>query len=86
MKRTSNISRLVEVCLRFIGLWPNSVHSNLHLPIYMAVIVLSQYYQYTYIFMHFDSSNFSLLIDSIGIALANTLTFLKLFALWWNRR
>lgn len=45
-----------------------------------------QYYQYTYVVTHFDARNFSILMDCLGLALANSLATLKLFVMRWNRR
>ncbi|KAL0111078.1 hypothetical protein PUN28_012802 [Cardiocondyla obscurior] len=86
MKRTSTISRPVEIGLRFIGMWPDSTYATLYWLIYMATMVLVQYYQYAYVLTHFDLSDISLLMDCLGLTLAYTLAFLKLLALWWNRR
>ncbi|EZA57551.1 hypothetical protein X777_02089 [Ooceraea biroi] len=86
MKRTSTISGLVEFGLRFIGMWPGSTYANLWWLIYMTTIVIVQYYQYMYVCTHFDLSDLSLLMDCLGLTLAYSLAFVKLFALWWNRR
>ncbi|KAH0956627.1 OrV7 [Eciton burchellii] len=86
MKRASTISRSIEICLRFVGLWPDSVYANLYWFIYMATLVIMQYCQYAYIVMHFDLSNLWLLMDCLSLTLAYTLAFLKLLILWWNRR
>ncbi|KAL6254519.1 hypothetical protein P5V15_014572 [Pogonomyrmex californicus] len=86
MKRTSTISRPVEIGLRFIGMWPDSAYATLYWLIYMTTMVIVQYYQYAYVLTHFDLSDISLLMDCLGLTLAYTLAFLKLFALWWNRR
>ncbi|KYM97079.1 Putative odorant receptor 13a [Cyphomyrmex costatus] len=45
-----------------------------------------QYYQYMYIFVHFDSNDLWLLMDCLSLTLAYSLAFLKLLVLWWNRR
>lgn len=86
MKRTSTISLPVEIGLRFIGMWPDSAYATLYWLTYMATMVIVQYYQYTYVLTHFDLSDISLLMDCLGLTLAYTLAFVKLFALWWNRR
>ncbi|XP_018364902.1 PREDICTED: uncharacterized protein LOC108762413 [Trachymyrmex cornetzi] len=86
MKRTSTISRLVEFGLRLIGMWPDSAYPNLYWSMYMTMLGLYQYFQYSYIVTHFDTSNLSVLTDCLGLALANTSAFLKLFFLRWNRR
>jgi len=86
MKRTSTISRLVEFGLRLIGMWPDSAYPNFYWSMYMTMLGLYQYFQYSYIVTHFDTSNLSILTDCLGLALANTSAFLKLFFLRWNRR
>ncbi|XP_071644351.1 odorant receptor 13a-like [Temnothorax longispinosus] len=86
MTRATTISRSVEIGLRFIGMWPDSAYPNLYWSLYMTLILVSQYYQYSYVVAHFDLSNLPLLSDCLGLALANTLAFLKLLSLWWNRR
>ncbi|XP_077261549.1 odorant receptor 82a-like isoform X1 [Temnothorax americanus] len=86
MTRATTISRSVEIGLRFIGMWPDSAYPNLYWSLYMTLILVSQYYQYSYVVAHFDLSNLPLLSDCLGLALANTLAFFKLLSLWWNRR
>ncbi|KAM0736511.1 Odorant receptor 13a [Formica fusca] len=86
MKRISTISRPVEIGLRFIGMWPDSAYATLCWVIYMTTMVIVQYYQYAYVFVHFDLNDISLLMDCLGLTLAYTLAFFKLLALWWNRR
>lgn len=86
MKRTSTISRPVEIGLRFIGMWPDSAYATLCWLMYMVTMVIVQYYQYAYVFAHFDLNNIPLLMDCLGLTLAYTLAFFKLLALWWNRR
>lgn len=86
MKRTNNVSLLVEICLRSIGIWPDSILPNLHLSIYMTTVAILQYHQYAYIIAYFDMRYLSAMIESIGLTIANTLSLLKIFSLWWNRR
>ncbi|XP_011156215.2 odorant receptor 82a [Solenopsis invicta] len=86
MKRASTISLPVEIGLRFIGMWPESAYSNLYWSMYMTLIVVAQYYQYSYVVARFDVNNLIILTDCLGLALANTLVLLKLVCLFWNRR
>ncbi|KAL0133979.1 hypothetical protein PUN28_001119 [Cardiocondyla obscurior] len=86
MKRSTSISRTVEIGLRFIGMWPDSAYPNLYWSMYMTMVVVFQYHQYSYVVAHFDVSNLTSLTDCLGLALANTLAFFKLICLWWNRR
>ncbi|XP_036141364.1 uncharacterized protein LOC118645085 [Monomorium pharaonis] len=85
MKR-AGISRPVEIGLRFIGMWPESAYPNLYLFMFMTMIAVMQYYQYLYVVTRFDMTNLTVLTDCLGLALANTLAFFKLFCLAWNRR
>ncbi|XP_039310430.1 odorant receptor 82a-like [Solenopsis invicta] len=86
MKRAYTISRSIEIGLRFIGMWPDSAYPNLYWFSYVTTVAIVQYYQYTYIFVHFDSNNLWLLMDCLSLSLAYSLAFLKLLVLWWNRR
>lgn len=86
MVRTTTISPWVEFGLRFIGMWPNSAYPNLYWTSYMILLVVLLYFQYLYVTMHFDAHNLSLLMDCLGLSLANTLATLKLVMLRWNRR
>ncbi|XP_011862407.1 PREDICTED: odorant receptor 82a-like isoform X2 [Vollenhovia emeryi] len=86
MTRTNTISRTVEIGLRFIGMWPGSAYPNLYWFSYMTTVVIVQYYQYAYIFAHFDLNDLWLLMDCLSLTLAYSLAFLKLLVLWWNRR
>ncbi|XP_067206874.1 odorant receptor 13a-like isoform X2 [Linepithema humile] len=86
MKRTSTISRPIEIVFRFIGMWPDSAYSTFCWLIYMTTMVIVQYFQYAYVLAHFDLSDIPLLMDCLGLTLAYTLAFVKLFVLWWKRR
>ncbi|XP_011631008.1 odorant receptor 82a-like isoform X1 [Pogonomyrmex barbatus] len=86
MKHASTINRGVEIGLRFIGMWPDSAYPTLYWSTYMTVIAVLQYFQYSYVIAHFDISNLQILTDCLGLALATTLAFFKLFVLMWNRK
>lgn len=86
MSRAPTVSRLVEIGLRFIGMWPDSAYPDLYWSVYMTAIAILQYHQYSYVIAHFNLNDLSLLMDGLGLALANTLAFLKLLTLRWNRR
>lgn len=47
----------------------------------MYMIVVSQYFQYSYVVVHFNLSNLWILTDCLGLALMDTLALLKLFLL-----
>ncbi|EGI58894.1 Putative odorant receptor 13a [Acromyrmex echinatior] len=76
----------IEIGLRFIGMWPDSAYPNFYWFSYMTTVAIVQYYQYTYIFVHFDLNDLWLLMDCLSLTLGYSLAFLKLLVLWWNRR
>ncbi|XP_032669824.1 uncharacterized protein LOC116843478 [Odontomachus brunneus] len=86
MVRATTISPWVEIGLRFIGLWPDSAYPDLYWTSYMTFLTVVQYYQYSYVVAHFDARDLSLLMDCLGLSLANSLAMLKLIMLRWNRR
>ncbi|KAL6254518.1 hypothetical protein P5V15_014571 [Pogonomyrmex californicus] len=86
MTRASTISRSIEIGLRFIGMWPDSAYPNLYWFSYMTSVAIVQYYQYAYVFIHFELDDLGLLMDSLSLTLAYSLAFLKLLVLWRNRR
>lgn len=85
MKPASTISLWIEIGLRFIGMWPESAHQNLYVSMYVTFVAVMQYFQYTYVAVNFDLNNPAVLMDCMGLALANTLAFLKVLCLWWKR-
>ncbi|XP_070150959.1 uncharacterized protein [Polyergus mexicanus] len=82
----STISLSLKIGLGFIGLWPGSSYGTLLWLFYMATLVAMQYFQYSYVFAHLDTNDFSKLMDGLSVTLDYTLTFLKLLSLWYNRR
>ncbi|XP_011156164.3 odorant receptor 85b isoform X2 [Solenopsis invicta] len=84
--RASTISESVEVGLRFIGMWPHCVYANVNWWTYIVSVAIVQYFQYSYVFAHFDVSKLSVLVDGLSITLGYSLSFLKLINLWFNRR
>ncbi|XP_011870717.1 PREDICTED: odorant receptor 13a-like isoform X2 [Vollenhovia emeryi] len=84
--RATSISTSVELGLRFVGIWPGLPYGTTIWLAYMTSLVFALYFQYAYIFGHFDVSNISNLIDALSITLAYSLGFLKLISLWLNRR
>ncbi|XP_012219959.1 odorant receptor 13a-like [Linepithema humile] len=86
MKRANTISFLVEIGLRFIGLWPDSPYATFYWLSFVTTLAIVQYYQYVYVFTHFELNNIPLLMECLSLTLAYTLFFLKLVILWRNRR
>ena len=84
--RASTISESVEVGLRFIGMWPHCVYANINWWTYIVSVAIMQYFQYAYIFAHFDLSDLSVFVDGLSITFGYSLSFLKLINLWFNRR
>ncbi|KYM83374.1 Putative odorant receptor 13a [Atta colombica] len=85
-RRASTISESVEVGLRFIGMWPHCVYANINWWTYIVSVAIMQYFQYAYIFAHFDLSHLSVFVDGLSITFGYSLSFLKLINLWFNRR
>lgn len=65
---------------------PGASHGTFCLLFYTATLVAMQYFQYSYIYAHFDVNNLNKLMDSIGLTLDFTLALLKLLSRWLNRR
>ncbi|XP_071643960.1 odorant receptor 13a-like [Temnothorax longispinosus] len=84
--RATSISTSVEIGLRFVGIWPGLPYGTVIWLVYMTCLVLALYFQYVYIFDHFDVNKISDLIDALSIMLSASLGGLKLISLWSNRR
>ncbi|KAL6254510.1 hypothetical protein P5V15_014563 [Pogonomyrmex californicus] len=84
--RATSISTSVEIALRCVGLWPDLPYGTVTWYTYMTSLVFALYFQYAYIFGHFEVNNISNLIDALSITLSYSLSFLKLLSLWSNRR
>ncbi|XP_071644016.1 odorant receptor 82a-like isoform X2 [Temnothorax longispinosus] len=84
--RATSISTSVEIGLRFIGIWPGLPYGIVIWLAYMTCLVLALYFQYVYIFDHFDVKNISNLIDALSIMLSASFSGLKQISLWSNRR
>lgn len=82
----TSVSPLLKIGLQFLGVWPNVSHSTIYWLIYMSSILLVQYFQYLYVFAHFEISEISNLVDGLPITLNYSLTFFKLSSLWIHRR
>ncbi|XP_067206903.1 odorant receptor 22c-like [Linepithema humile] len=81
---TSTISPLLKIGLSWIGIWPGASHGTLCLVFYMTTLIVMQYFQYSYVYAHFD--NLTKLMDNLGLILDYSLTIFKLLSLWFNRR
>ncbi|EFN78845.1 hypothetical protein EAI_08311 [Harpegnathos saltator] len=86
MLPTSTIDGPMGFTLRLIGIWPDCLCKNL-LPILWTIVMLaSQIFQYWYLFTHIGSDTLNDLAHSLSLCFSNSLLFLKLNILWWNRR
>ena len=72
--------------LSLIGIWPGASYGMLCWLFYMTTLVVMQYFQYSYVYEHFDYNNLTKLMDGLGLTLDYTLTILKLISFWFNRR
>ncbi|XP_024879313.1 odorant receptor 22c-like [Temnothorax curvispinosus] len=86
MTVTSTISLAVIICLRFFGFWPGVPYSTIYWLSFMLSILVTQYFQYLYVFDHLKVSELSNLVDCLIVTLYYSLTFLKLANLWIRRR
>ncbi|XP_071643985.1 odorant receptor 82a-like isoform X1 [Temnothorax longispinosus] len=84
--RATSISTSVEIGLRFVGIWPGLPNGTVIWLAYMTCLVLALYFQYVYIFDHFDINKISNLIDALSITLSASFGGLKLISFWSNRR
>ncbi|XP_077261506.1 odorant receptor 13a-like isoform X2 [Temnothorax americanus] len=84
--RATSISTSVEIGLRFVGIWPGLPYGTVIWLAYMTCLVLALYFEYVYIFDHFDVNKISNLIDALSITLSASFGGLKLISLWSNRR
>ncbi|XP_072750306.1 odorant receptor 82a-like [Anoplolepis gracilipes] len=82
----TSISTSVKFGLRFVGIWPGLPYGTFTWFMYMTSLVVIMYFEYVYIFDHFDVDNISNLIDALSITLACSSGFLKLISLWSHRR
>ncbi|XP_011148065.1 odorant receptor 85b isoform X2 [Harpegnathos saltator] len=86
MVPTSTIGGPMELTLRLIGIWPDSSYKNLQLVLWTMMMLTSQIFQYWYLFTHIGSDTLPDLLDCLSLCFSNSLLFLKLNILWWNRR
>ncbi|XP_019699286.2 odorant receptor 4 isoform X2 [Harpegnathos saltator] len=86
MLPTSTIDGSMEFTLRMIGIWPDSLCKNLPPVLWTIVMLAWQIFQYWYLFTHIGSDTLIDLAYCLSQYLSNSLLFLKLSILWWNRR
>ncbi|XP_035741909.1 uncharacterized protein LOC118450324 [Vespa mandarinia] len=73
----------VQLGLRCVGVWPNSMMIFPRI-FWIVTVSLIQTFQFRYLFAHSGFMEFMRIIDSISLTLAYTITILKLFAFWIN--
>ncbi|XP_043681042.1 odorant receptor 82a-like [Vespula pensylvanica] len=80
---TSTIGPAVQLGLRCVGVWPNSM---MIFPRIFWIVTVSfiQTFQFRYLFAHSGFMELMRIMDSVSLTLAYTITILKLFAFWIN--
>ena len=76
----------IEVCLRLIGLWPNSSYRILQRIFWTIVMGTCVTFQIWYCISYFKTVDLPDLLDGLSVTLSNTITFIKLIILWFNYR
>ncbi|KAF3427174.1 hypothetical protein E2986_10244 [Frieseomelitta varia] len=76
----------IEVCLRLIGLWPNSSYRILQRIFWTIVMGTCVTFQIWYCITYFKTVDLPDLLDGLSVTLSNTITFIKLIILWFNYR
>ncbi|CAD1476048.1 unnamed protein product, partial [Heterotrigona itama] len=76
----------IEVCLRLIGLWPNSSYRILQRIFWTVVMGTCVTFQIWYCISYFKTADLPDLLDGLSVTLSNTITFIKLIILWFNYR
>ncbi|CAL7941823.1 unnamed protein product [Xylocopa violacea] len=80
------IARPIEVCLRVIGVWPNS-SCKLFQRIFWAIVMgVCTTFQIWYCISYFKTADLPDLLDGLSVTLSNTVTFIKLIIFWLNYR
>lgn len=82
----STVSPALKIGLQFLGMWPDVAHSTVYWLSFTLSILIIQYFQYLYIFMHRNVNELLNVVDGLSLALNYSLTFLKLTSLWIHRR
>ncbi|XP_011862382.1 PREDICTED: odorant receptor 13a-like [Vollenhovia emeryi] len=83
---TSTVSPALKICLQYLGMWPNVPHSTIYWLSFMLSILIMQYFQYLYVFKHYDINELANVADALTLTLDYSLTFFKLISLWIHRR
>ncbi|KAF7384813.1 hypothetical protein HZH68_014425 [Vespula germanica] len=80
---TSTIGPAVQLGLRCVGVWPNSM---MIFPRIFWIVTVSfiQTFQFRYLLAHSGFMELMRIMDSVSLTLAYTITILKLFAFWIN--
>ncbi|XP_011862383.1 PREDICTED: odorant receptor 13a-like [Vollenhovia emeryi] len=83
---TSTVSPALKIGLQFLGMWPNVPHSTIYWLSFMLSMLIIQYFQYLYIFNHYNVNELLNVVDALTATLDYSLTFFKLISLWIHRR
>ncbi|KAL2738913.1 odorant receptor 22c-like [Vespula squamosa] len=82
----SPISKLIELGLYFIGLWPNYTYSIIHRILWIVILGIVLILEYRYILLHIATDDLADLMDCFSITVSNSLLFIKLIILWFKQR
>ncbi|XP_076756324.1 odorant receptor 4-like [Xylocopa sonorina] len=80
------IARPIEVCLRAIGVWPNSSCKIFQRIFWAVVMGVGITFQIWYCISYFKTVDLPDLLDGLSLTLSNTVTFIKVIILWFNYR
>ncbi|XP_043681046.1 odorant receptor 4-like isoform X1 [Vespula pensylvanica] len=82
----SPISKLIELGLYFIGLWPKYTYSIIHRILWIVILGIVLILEYRYILLHIATDDLADLMDCFSITVSNSLLFIKLIILWFKQR
>ncbi|KAF3054405.1 Odorant receptor 225 [Nylanderia fulva] len=86
MKVDNIFSKSLEVCLRILGIWPDSSYVLLRRLFWIIALLIEQYFHYQYIIIHFHSTEFFEVMNLLGETLSYSIFLIKLILLWYKQR
>ncbi|XP_076634166.1 odorant receptor 13a-like [Colletes latitarsis] len=86
MALKSIINRPLELSLHLFGIWPSSSCPILKEVIWTTMTLICLVFQYWYCVAHVKSSDLIDILDGLSLTFSNTLVFLKLTVIWFNKR
>lgn len=83
---TSTISPSVKIGLRFFGALPGVPYAVVNRLLYLLTMLIAQYFQYKYLFAHFNIDELQDLVDGLPATIDYSLSIVKLIMLWKYHR